>query len=82
MKKTLKTCITLAIITCSCCFFACSKEDLRGFADAYFDAEDARANGFTYVGTAKSQSKCENMCADRDYSMYRYNPTTNSCYCK
>lgn len=82
MKKIIKFLPALGLLLFSCVLFACSVEDLQGFADAYFDAEDAVENGYTYVGSASSESKCIHMCGARDYTYYRYNYNTNSCYCK
>lgn len=82
MKKINKLLPALGLLIFSCVLFACSKEDLQGFADAYFDAEDAAAGGFTWVGSASSESQCEHMCGARDYTIYRYNTKTKTCYCK
>lgn len=82
MNRISKVLLIIGLTVCSCTFIECSAEDLQGFANAYFDADDANRNGYTYVGNADSERKCILKCASKDYENYRYNYNTKSCYCK
>ncbi len=50
----------------------------RGFIDGY----DAANNGYTLIGGSTSSSACSSACLSRGYKYYRYNSSTELCYCK
>ena len=57
-------------------------EEAANFTRGFIDGADAGSSGYSLIGSSSSSSSCSSACSSRGYKYYRYNSSTNLCYCK
>lgn len=78
MKR--KLCLFGAAALLSVLIVSCA--EMANFSKGFLDGYDAGSQGYSLLGNSSSASSCASACQARGYKYYRYNSSTELCYCK